>query len=118
MDGGPAVDRVEALAAALALLEALTKTSGPTAWIGGLEGRLEGADGVRIRSLLDREGIGTVTLGAAIQIKRMSGQINVLVHAIRIVNALPYILEPGEVVQVLSLGAGGCPCLRRRGISP
>ena len=36
----------------------------------------------------------------------MSGQINVLVHAIGILNALPYILEPGEVVESLSLGAG------------
>jgi hypothetical protein len=99
-------DRVEALAAALARLEALTRNSGTTAWIGGLEGRLEGADGPTARSLVDREGIGEDTLDAAIQIKRMSGQINVLVHAIGIVNALPYILEPGEVVRSLSLGAG------------
>lgn len=100
------IEQVEALAEALALLESLTKTAGTTAWIGGLEGRLEGADGAAARSLLDREGIGVDTLDAAIQIKRMSGQINVLVHAIGIVNALPYILEPGEVVHSLSLGAG------------
>ncbi len=103
MDGD---DRIEALAEALALLEALTKTAGTTAWIGGLEGRLKGADGARVRSLLERESIGADTLDAAIQIKRMAGQINVLVHAIGIVNALPCILEPGEIVQSLSLGAG------------
>ncbi len=108
MNGGRNVeaDRVEDLAAALARLEGLMKTSGTTAWIGGVEGRLAGTDGTKVRSLLEREGIGSDTLDATIQIKRMSGQINVLVHAIGIVNALPYILEPGEVVESLSLGAG------------
>lgn len=103
MDGN---ERVEALAAALALLDDLTKTAGTTAWIGALEARLKGADGPQVRSLLDAQSIGIDTLDAAIQIKRMAGQINVLVHAIGIVNALPYILEPGEIVQTLSLGAG------------
>lgn len=40
------------------------------------------------------------------RIKRASAQIDVLVHAIGILNALPYILEPGEVVERLSLRAG------------
>jgi hypothetical protein len=98
--------RFDALAAAMAVLERLTKPSGTTAWIGGLERRLEGTQQLSVRSLLEREGIGADTLEAAMQIKRMSGQINVLVHAVGIVNALPYILEPGEVVETLSLGAG------------
>lgn len=99
-------DRTAALAAAVALLEDLTKTASTTAWIGTLESRLRGAEAPAVRALLERDRIGVETLDAAIQIKRMAGQINVLVHAIGIVNALPYILEPGEVVQGLSLGAG------------
>ena len=38
--------------------------------------------------------------------KRSAGQINVIVHAVGILVALPKILEPGELVQSLSLGAG------------
>lgn len=105
MTKGPA-DRAEGLADALDLLEALTQASGTTSWIGSLEVRLEGTNRSQVRSLVDREGIGRDTLDAALLIKRMSGQINVLVHAIGILNALPYILEPGEIVESLSLGAG------------
>jgi hypothetical protein len=50
--------------------------------------------------------MGRATLDAALLIKRVSGQINVLVHAIGILNALPYVLDAGEVVESLSLGAG------------
>jgi len=50
--------------------------------------------------------MGHETLDAALVIKRASGQINVLVHAIGILNALPHILEEGEIVENLSLGAG------------
>jgi hypothetical protein len=96
----------DGLIEAVSLLETLTHASGLTSWIGGLEGRLQGADGERVRTALDRDGIGRDTLDAALLIKRVSGQINVVVHAMGILNALPYILEPGEVVQSLSLGAG------------
>ena len=43
---------------------------------------------------------------AALLVKRSAGQINVIVHAVGILVALPKILEPGELVQSLSLGAG------------
>jgi hypothetical protein len=96
----------EGLVEAVALLEALTKASGLASWIGGLEVGLQGADGAQIGAAIERDGIGRETLDAAQLIKRVSGQINVLVHAIGILNALPYILEPGERVERLSLGAG------------
>lgn len=99
---GPA----EGLVEAVALLDAFTEESGLTSWIAALEGGLQGADGSSIAAAIEREGIGRATLDAALLIKRMSGQINVLVHAIGIMNALPYILEPGEHVESLSLGAG------------
>jgi hypothetical protein len=99
-------DRVEALAAALASLDSLTSATGPTNWIGGLEVRLRGATAESVQDMVGQEGITPETLEAAILIKRMSGQINVLVHAIGILTALPYILEPGEMVESMSLGAG------------
>ena len=96
----------EGLVEAVALLEALTKASGLTPWIAGLEVGLLGADGAKVGAAIERDGIGRETLDAALLIKRVSGQINVLVHAIGILNALPYILGPGERVVSLSLGAG------------
>lgn len=96
----------EGLVEAVARLDALTKASGLTSWIAGLEVGLQGEDGANVRAAIERDGIGRETLDAALLIKRVSGQINVLVHAIGILNALPYILEPGERVESLSLGAG------------
>ena len=100
---GQTVERIDG---ALSLLEGLGQSLGPTSWIAGLEGRLRGADGDHVRTVIERDGFGPETLDAALLIKRVSGQINVLVHAIGILTALPYIMEPGEVVQSLSLGAG------------
>jgi hypothetical protein len=97
---------IEGLGEALALLGALGQSAGPTAWIGGLEDRFRGVRGDQVRGILDHERVGRETLDAALLIKRMSGQINVLVHAIGILNALPFILEDGEIVESLSLGAG------------
>lgn len=96
----------EDLVAAVALLETLTRASGLTSWIAGLEAGLRGADVDEVRSSLGRDGVGRETLDAALLLKRALGQINVLVHAIGILNSLPHILEPGEVVESLSLGAG------------
>ena len=46
------------------------------------------------------------TLVAAHQIKRIAGQVHVLVHALGILQCLPRILEPDETVEYVSLGAG------------
>ena len=45
-------------------------------------------------------------LVAAGLVKKLAGQINVIMHASGILTCLPKILEPDEVVQYLSLGAG------------
>lgn len=39
-------------------------------------------------------------------LKRMAGQVHVTIHALGILRCLPHILEPGEEVESLSLGAG------------
>lgn len=43
---------------------------------------------------------------SACVLKRLAGQINVIVHAVGIMLSLPYILRDDEVIQGLSLGAG------------
>jgi hypothetical protein len=50
-------------------------------------------------------------LTAATDVKRLVGQINVMIHALGILLCLPHVLEGDENVQYLSLGAGntGCP---------
>jgi hypothetical protein len=45
-------------------------------------------------------------LVAAGLVKKLAGQINVIIHASGILMCLPKILEPDEVVQYISLGAG------------
>ena len=45
-------------------------------------------------------------LSAAGLIKRLAGQVNVVVHALGILLCLPHLLQPGEVIEYASLGAG------------
>jgi stage V sporulation protein SpoVS len=45
-------------------------------------------------------------ISQAAKIKKLAGQINVTIHALGILRCLPFILEDGEVIQYLSLGAG------------
>jgi hypothetical protein len=100
-----APDDAGEIAQALLLLERLS-TIGPTRWIGGLEQVFSGTTGARAAEKLKTELVDEDLLSAALLVKRAAGQINVLIHAIGILIALPRILEPGEVVESLSLGAG------------
>lgn len=45
-------------------------------------------------------------LESALSIKKLSGQINLIIHAAGMLKSLPEILESGEVIQSISLGAG------------
>jgi hypothetical protein len=47
-----------------------------------------------------------VALQAAFAIKRSVGELNTFIHAVGILTSLPHILEPGERIVSLSLGAG------------
>jgi len=99
---GDSRDLVEALDA----LARITAGSGLTSWIGSAERELEGVDAGRVSAWLERTSVGGDALQAALVVKRVAGQINVLVHALGILTSLPYILEPGETIKSLSLGAG------------
>lgn len=45
-------------------------------------------------------------IAGAGELKRIAGQVNVVIHALGILLCLPHILEPGEAVEYASLGAG------------
>jgi hypothetical protein len=51
-------------------------------------------------------GAKSEVLGAAGLVKGLAGQIHVIIHALGILLSLPHILEPGEVIEYVSLGAG------------
>lgn len=90
-------------------LERLTEFAGAdqlTERIAELEFDLERAAAEDVPPRLREDGIDDFLLRAALDVKRVAGQINVIVHAVGILVALPYVLEPGEVIQSLSLGAG------------
>ncbi len=51
-------------------------------------------------------GVTSEVLSAATSLKRLAGQVNVAIHATGILLCLPHILEAGETVEYVSLGAG------------
>ena len=79
--------------------------AGLTDWIGSLESAFSGKTAPTVAEL-GRSGVDAELLTAALLVKRAAGQINVIVHVVGILVALPKILEPGEIVESLSLGAG------------
>lgn len=74
--------------------------------ISDLEQTLAGKTREEATALVAADGITSEALLAALVIKAMAGQINVIVHALGILLSLPYLLEEGETIEGLSLGAG------------
>lgn len=74
--------------------------------LAALEVRFRGCRRETARELCLASEIGLQLLGAAFALKRAAGQINVLIHGLGILAALPHILAEAEVVEDLSLGAG------------
>ncbi len=64
------------------------------------------ADKQNSQALSSTQNITASLLDSAFILKEVAGQINVIVHAVGILIALPHILREGEVIQSLSLGAG------------
>ena len=95
--------RLEEAAHALELLGVGTQL---TIRIGELERTLVQQSREGLIEQLATEGVDAETLAAALFIKKLAGQINVIVHAVGILASLPYILEESEVIESLSLGAG------------
>lgn len=90
----------------IATVQSLAGEHGLTHRISALEADLVGRSATEAAAILARDGLDDSSLTAAVAVKRVAGQINVIVHALGILTALPYILEPGEVIESMSLGAG------------
>jgi hypothetical protein len=74
--------------------------------IASLESALMSADANACSAILARESVSNELLASAYLLKRTARQIDTMVHALGILLALPHILEPGEQIESLSLGAG------------
>lgn len=79
---------------------------GLTARLSDIEAKLPNREGPDCLDLNAQFGVSTDLLDAAATVKRAALQINVLIHAIGILHLLPHILEKGEKVEYVSLGAG------------
>jgi hypothetical protein len=91
---------------ALALVAALG--SGPmlTRSISSVEHELIGRTRDEAVERATSAGFDPATMAAALDIKAVAGQINVVIHAVGILTALPYVLDDGERIESVSLGAG------------
>jgi hypothetical protein len=74
--------------------------------IARIEQELRGSDISGCTAALSQLRIDSGVLVAAYSIKRLAGEINVVIHTLGILLSLPHILEEGEAVESLSLGAG------------
>lgn len=74
--------------------------------IARVENAVRGFNDRQINEFLRVNDIKPELLSAAAEIKRISSQIDVTMHALGILSVLPHILEDGEVVESVSLGAG------------
>jgi hypothetical protein len=90
------------------IISILQKFSGPdlTATLARVEGELRGVSLDECSRVLTTAGAERQALSAAAALKRLAGQVNVTIHALGILLCLPHILEPGEKVEYVSLGAG------------
>lgn len=77
-----------------------------TGRLAALESQLSGTEGHHLKSLLEVEAVTPDLLDAAVAVKSAAEQINVVIHAVGILLALPQILDPEEEIRSLSLGAG------------
>jgi len=76
------------------------------ATISELEFRFSGLDAAKVQERLQEQSIDMDLLQAARTIKKAAAQIDVILHTIGILTLLPSILDDGEIIESLSLGAG------------
>lgn len=71
-----------------------------------LEANFRGVNNTSAKMLCEQENLTPNLLEAAFSIKKLAAQINVLIHGVGILTALPQILDKDEHIEYLSLGAG------------
>jgi TDG/mug DNA glycosylase family protein len=94
---------------ALDALRAFAGGTSPTGTIASIQTQLQEKTRRQVSNFLARQAITDDLLTSALLVKDMASQIDVTVHAVGILLSLPYILEPGERIELLSLGAGNTP---------
>ena len=92
----PASDSTAGIERALATLSFFATPEDLTLRISELEHALSSTTREQATSRLVEEHIDGSVLEAALILKRLAGQINVIVHAVGILTALPYVLEAGR----------------------
>ena len=102
----PMAKQLSSLEAAAKRIEDFGAGPALTARIKELETASSGLGARQINKILAREGVGEELISAARTLKALAGQVNVIMHAAGILASLPHILESGEIVESLSLGAG------------
>lgn len=91
---------------ALAALASFASPEEFTLRISELESSLTSLTREQAADRLVDESVDSSVFDAALMVKRLAGRINDIVHAVGILTALPHILEPGEIIESLSLAAG------------
>jgi hypothetical protein len=71
-----------------------------------VESALQSMGAKECKTFLCNDAINNNLLIAALRLKHAAGQINTIVHAVAILLLLPELLEVGETIEYLSLGAG------------
>lgn len=94
------------LETALRIVETFASGDRLTQRIARLESKLGRKRKARVGEFLASEGIHDGVVEAAMKIKRVTGQIDVVIHAVGILVSLPYVLDPGDRIRSVSLGAG------------
>ena len=87
-------------------MAAVQQFCGPnlTTTLARIETSIRGVSSEQLDDAVASLGASQNTLASAGELKRLVGQLNVVVHALGILLCLPKILEPGEVVESVSLG--------------
>ena len=80
--------------------ESLTKN------LAKIEADIVGAGADDVLKLCAYNDVNNEFIESALEVKKIAGQINVIIHASGILHALNGLLKPGEVVESVSLGAG------------
>lgn len=74
--------------------------------IAAVEAGIVGKDALGALERARSEGLTEHVLAGSLLVKAASAQIDVVLHAAGIIAALPYVLEPDERIEYVSLGAG------------
>jgi hypothetical protein len=93
------------IADAIESLQAFTG-DGLTSTISNIESQFGGASGGQTPQMVDHLNATARALTAAATIKTASAQIDTAIHALGILRCLEHMLEDGELIDYLSLGAG------------